>query len=103
MKDQEKRETILLGNLKDLILRYFKGKDVKIFLFGSHARENHSIFSDIDIGVVPGKDSIGSKLTLLREILENSNVPFTVDLVDLSTVSDDFLKSAMKGAEVWKS
>ncbi len=44
----------------------------------------------------------GGKLILLREHIEEMNIPYKVEIVDFSTVSEGFKKMALKEAVVWK-
>lgn len=79
-----KKETIkTIDDLKGFIRTFFKDKDVEVFLFGSRARNQSSTFSDIDIGFISRGD-IKKDLTILRETIEESHLPYKVDLVDLS-------------------
>ena len=71
-------------------------------LFGSRARGDHTPHSDIDIGIIPHKPLDQKKLTLVREWIENQNIPQKVELVDLSLVSEQFKKEALRDAEWWK-
>ena len=40
---------------------------------------------------------------LLRETVENSNIPYKVDVVDLSQTSREFREKALTEGIVWKS
>jgi len=86
---------------RDLIL-LFQGEDLSLLLFGSRARGDHTPNSDIDIGIIPHKPLDPKKLTLVREWIENQNIPQKVELVDLSLVSAQFKKEALRDAEWWK-
>ncbi len=75
-----------LRNLEDLRLylkEYFKTDEVDLFLFGSRARSDNTSFSDIDIAIYKKKD-VGLKISVLRELLEESNLPYKVDIVVLN-------------------
>jgi hypothetical protein len=91
-----------IQNLKKHVLELLKDEEVKIILFGSRARKDNAVFSDVDIGIIPKGALNGKKITLLRELIENLNIPYKVDVVDLSTVSDEFKKEAMAEVEVWR-
>jgi len=65
--------------------------DCQAYLFGSRATNRFSEASDFDIAVWASRN-IDRELSLAREQLENSNIPFTVDLVDLSTTSEEFAR-----------
>jgi predicted nucleotidyltransferase len=92
-----------LKMIKTLILETFKDDDVKIMLFGSRARNDSDPRSDIDIGILPKKRDDRIKLMALKEKFENMNIPYKVDLVDISRVSEIFRKKAIKDGEIWKS
>jgi hypothetical protein len=90
--------------LKDIVEEVFKGEDVMIILFGSRARGDYFETSDMDVGIVPGRGMDKSKITLLRERIENSSIPYKVDIVDLSLASNEFIQEALKeGVIIWKS
>ncbi|WP_025270323.1 nucleotidyltransferase domain-containing protein [Hippea sp. KM1] len=69
--------------LKAFLKEYFETDEVDLFLFGSRARGDDNKFSDVDLGIYKKKD-VDLKISLLREILENSNLPFKVDIVVLN-------------------
>ncbi|MBF0564550.1 MAG: nucleotidyltransferase domain-containing protein [Nitrospirae bacterium] len=95
-------KTEAVETLKKHVLEFFAGDDVKIVLFGSFARSANTRASDIDIGILPGIGFDKIKLTLLRERIENLNIPHKVDLVDLSRVSGEFRSEALKDSLLWK-
>jgi len=72
-----------IDELKAFLGEYFDPDEVDLFLFGSRARGDYSRFSDIDLGIYK-KKKVDLKISLLREILENSNLPFKVDIVVLN-------------------
>lgn len=82
-----------LEELKEFLKDFFQGEDVEIYLFGSRARGENSEFSDIDIAILSRQD-ISDKLVVLRYILEESNLPFKVDIVDLNKAR--YLKEVIK-------
>lgn len=89
--------------LKNMVKDAFKGSDVEIVLFGSRARGDYAKTSDIDIGILPRGKINKKKLILLREKLENSNIPYKVDVVDLTQTSREFRERALKEGILWKS
>ena len=90
-----------LSELKELILHHFHDDDIKIFLFGSRARNENIEYSDVDVGLLPSKKLDASKIVLLREKIENSNIPYKVDIVNVNEVSEDFKKEMLKDAVIW--
>jgi len=76
-------KTKKIEELKKILIDFFKDKGVKIYLFGSRARGDNSIFSDVDIGIISDND-ISKHIVYLRELLEESSIPYKIDIVDLS-------------------
>ncbi len=89
--------------LENMVTDAFKDSEVKIVLFGSRARGDYVNTSDIDIGILPKANINKKKLVLLREKVENSNVPYKVDVVDLSQTSKEFTEKALREGILWKS
>jgi uncharacterized protein len=91
-----------IEKIKHYILEFFKDQEVGVFLFGSRAGGRHHQGSDLDIGVFPNGKYEPFRLILLRNLLENFNNPFKIDLVDFSNVSDSFKIEALKEAIWWR-
>ena len=91
-----------IQDLKSLIFETLKEENVTVILFGSRAREDFSRVSDIDVGILPGKNFDRRKLVFLKERIEDLNIPYTVDVVDLSKVSEVFKEKALREGVVWK-
>lgn len=92
-----------LERLKSVVLDALRGEDVMIILFGSRARGDFDRRSDIDIGIIPKEKYDQKKLILLKEKLEDMNIPYKVDVVDISKVSEIFRDKVLKEGKVWKS
>lgn len=91
-----------IQDLKSLVFETLKEENVVVILFGSRARGDFSRVSDIDIGILPGENFDRRKLVFLKERIENLNIPYTVDVVDLSRVSEIFKEKALREGVVWK-
>jgi predicted nucleotidyltransferase len=92
----EKSEDFLKKLLKENL-----PADSRIFLFGSRAAGGHSRSSDIDIGVI--SENLDKKVIIkLKEIIDESFVPFKVDIVDFSKVDEDFKQKALRRIVQWK-
>jgi len=90
--------------LKGIVKDVFKGENVKVVLFGSRARGDYFETSDMDIGILLEGETNKNKVALLREKIDNSNIPYKVDVVDLSQASSEFTDKALKeGLVIWKS
>ncbi len=87
---------------KKIILRELQNFNCKIFLFGSRATKENHRFSDMDIGIIPGRDFDRRVLYNLKDKLADSIVPFNVDIVNFNQVTHDFKKEAFKYIIWWK-
>lgn len=95
-------ENKYLSQLKKLILSELKGASVKIFLFGSRARGDEAKTSDVDIGFIPGKKFNLKTIVYLKDTIEDSRIPYSIEFVNLNAVSENFRKEVLKDAIIWK-
>ena len=79
------------------------GHEVGIFVFGSRARDDFKEFSDFDVGLYQSKEIAAKSLHKIRELLLESDIPFTVDLVDFATAGEEFKKLATENIQVWNN
>ncbi len=89
-----------LEDIEKILKEIFKDKKVKVYIFGSRARGDHTPRSDLDLGFLSEED-ISYELSLIREILEESNLTFFVDVVDLSRTSEEFRESVLREGKLW--
>jgi predicted nucleotidyltransferase len=80
------RKIKTIEDLKEFLKKYFEKKQVNIYLFGSRARGDNSIYSDIDLAF-ESDENLSDYLAILEEILEESNLPYKVDIVNLKESS----------------
>jgi len=99
LKDNFESKIESIDELKAFLRDYFESDEVDLFLFGSRARGDYNRFSDIDLGIYE-KKNVDLKISLLREILENSNSPFKVDIVVLNN-NDKFKDIVSKENVRW--
>ena len=85
--------------LDNIIRKYLP--ETKIVLFGSRARRTHNPGSDIDIALDNGKHISWAIMGSIKEDIEESNIPFFVDVVDMHEVSDDMLRSIKREGIEW--
>lgn len=92
-----------LDLIREIVIRGLEDEDVKIGLFGSFADGTNTYASDIDIAVIPKGQLINRwKLSTIREKLEETTIPYTIDLVDFSTVSDSVKNTALENILWWR-
>ncbi len=83
--------------LNQIVVSPLKSHDATVWIFGSRARGNHKPFSDVDI-MYERKDSTQFPkgfITHLREEIEESRLPFKVDLVDLNEMAESYKSGAL--------
>jgi predicted nucleotidyltransferase len=85
----------------DIILS--KLPSCKVILFGSRARKTNQPGADIDLALDNGTPIPIQKLGEIAEIIENSNMPLMVDLVDLYTATETLKKEVIREGIVWKA
>ena len=81
--------------VKEIIFRFLDPHVYRAFIFGSRATNDGRKYSDIDIGI-EGKPLSGSTLVKIQSAFEDSDLPFTVDVVDFTSVSDKFREVAKR-------
>ena len=81
--------------IKEIISRFLDFKEYQVFIFGSRVTDKAKKFSDYDIGIWGKKAVQGYILAEIEEALEESDIPYKADIVDLSLVSSDFKKVAL--------
>ncbi|HBS47750.1 TPA: nucleotidyltransferase domain-containing protein [Candidatus Dependentiae bacterium] len=74
----------------------------KIYLFGSQAKGKFKQTSDIDIAL-EDKNKI-EKITIskIKDDLDESNIPFLIDLIDLNEISNEFKNNIKGDLVLWK-
>ena len=85
-----------IEEIKTIIFSYLNPKKDKVFLFGSRAIGDARKFSDIDIGIKTAKKLPSETKLAIEEAFEESNIPYTIDVVDFSQTSDQFRDVALK-------
>lgn len=92
-----------LEKTRQLVLNFLKGTDTRIYLFGSWCRNQQTNSSDIDIAIELKNSSDKNKILQLREFLEESSIPYRVDIVDFNFVSETLRQEILREGILWKS
>lgn len=82
--------------IKKIVYDFVDPNEYEIFIFGSRAMGTAKKFSDFDIGIKGKKPLSFKTLASIKNALEESDLPFTVDVVDFSLTSRNFKKNALK-------
>ncbi len=99
-QDDEQR---YLDLAREIVLSHLQDMDCQVFLYGSRACGTASRCSDIDIGFLCDRPLDERRLAAIRHSLEESIVPYPVDLTDFTAVEDEAFKAqALKEAIRWR-
>lgn len=91
------------SEIEAIVKQTLAGHRYTIYLFESRANGTATTTSDIDLGIL-SKESLSESLSLLREALSESHIPFMVDVVNLAETSSSFREMVLNdGILLWKS
>lgn len=82
--------------IRDTIYKYLPEGEYEAFVYGSRAGGTAQRWSDIDIGIRGDEEVPLRKLILIKHEIEDSKIPYKVDVVDFAHVSDKFKDLALK-------
>jgi predicted nucleotidyltransferase len=85
----------------NILRKHLDMDQTMVFLFGSRSAGKGNSRSDYDIGVFQGQKIPLSKLELIEEELEASDIAVHVDVVDFARVNNKFKEVALKKYEIW--
>ena len=89
--------------IRKMILDYFKNENVMIVFFGSREENKADEGSDVDIGI-KGKAKIDPIIiSKIKTLFEESNIPYHVDIVDLTNADQTFVENILKNGTIWKN
>lgn len=79
----------------DIVNGIFRGP-FKVILFGSRVKGNHQPYSDLDV-CLQGNEKISLEIIAqINALIEQSDLPYRVDVVDYYRVSDAFKELILK-------
>jgi predicted nucleotidyltransferase len=90
-----------IEEVRRIVLGCLRGRDATVVFFGSRASGSAGVASDIDVAVLPRRPLPIGLLSRIREALEESHVPYRVDVVDLSLVDPGFRKRVLETGVIW--
>lgn len=91
-----------LQTAKNIVLQQVANQPIKVYLFGSRAKNTARRNSDIDIALLSNKIDISVIASQLRENFEESSTPYQVDIVDLNSADEAMKQKILKEAISWK-
>ncbi len=72
------------------LLRQHLSPEIKVWVFGSRVGQTAGKSSDLDLALEGGQKIGLQVMANLRYAFEESNLPYKVDLVDMSAIDDSF-------------
>ena len=93
--------TKALEEVRHIVLDALSEKNAQVYLFGSWARGEATRLSDIDVAIDPHVPLPRGTLARLRERLEESYVPYHVDVVDLMRTAPEFRRRVLAEGVLW--
>ncbi|WP_370574643.1 nucleotidyltransferase domain-containing protein [Methanomethylovorans sp.] len=91
-----------LQQIKSILLETFAKENVRIILVDLKKRGYSKNSMEIAIGFLPRSQCDSKKLIDSLERIEGIKFPFTVDLIDLSKVSESIIAHLLEDGEIWK-
>jgi predicted nucleotidyltransferase len=89
-----------LLKIKEIIFSIIDLNEYKVFLFGSRATKKFKRYSDVDVGLL-GNKPIGNAYYKIINKIEESDIPYRVDIVDFALVDEQFKNIALQEIEIW--
>lgn len=91
----------ILTEVKTIIAEQLNKYQVKVYLYGSWARGEEKQSSDIDIAISAIEDLPVGLLSEVRDSLENSTLPYRVELVNLNSADTAFSNKVKEEGIEW--
>ena len=92
-----------LEKIRQNVLSELAEENVAVALFGSAAIGTETSASDVDVAIIPRGTMNRAVLSRVRERVEELTVPYVVDIVDFSMVSESFKNNALSHAIWWRT
>jgi predicted nucleotidyltransferase len=91
-----------LAEARRIVTFLLEGYQADVYLFGSAARGAMTPHSDIDIAVYAKEPLPVSLMAEIREALENSNILYNVDVVDMNAAPPELRTKIQNQGHLWK-
>lgn len=88
--------------IKKLIQNEFGAEtDLKVYIFGSRVKGKQRKYSDIDLAFLSKDKNLNKKISKLNNAIEESRLPYKVDLVNFSELLPEYLPEINKSKKVF--
>jgi predicted nucleotidyltransferase len=90
-----------LAIARDIVLKHVNREHYAVFLFGSRAAGTHGRSADIDVGIEGDAPLAPKIIAAINEELEQSLVPYHIDIVDFYGADTHFKQIAKQRIITW--
>src|SRR5262245_57636498 len=90
-----------LTRVREIACEVLANHDARLYLFGSSMQGKTPRWRDIDVAIDPRQPLPSDLLAKLREVLEESGVPYDVDVIDLSKASPEIRARVEREGLLW--
>lgn len=87
--------------VRDLVANKLTNIPARVYLIGSCARGDHRRSSDIDIAIETLQPVSGTLISDIRQLLEESDIPFFVDVFDFTQLDESYRHQIEKEGVLW--
>ena len=91
-----------IEELRRMVLAALGEHDAAVWLFGSCARGEVFQHSDIDVAILPQDELPAGFFSDLAESIEESSIPYDVDIVDLRSAAPSLIDEVRREGVKWK-
>jgi predicted nucleotidyltransferase len=92
-----------LQQLRQIVLDALGEHAAEVWLFGSCARGDVRQHSDVDIAIMPHEELGVGFFALLAERIDESTIPYDVDLVDLRKAERALVEAVKQEGVRWRN
>ena len=85
-----------LDLIRGIVYRHVDAREHQPVIFGSRANGTAQTYSDVDLGLLGDQPINKQAYIRMVDELEESSLPYKVDVVDFATAEDSFKKIALK-------
>lgn len=78
-------------NVVSQILKTY-ARDYAVWVFGSRVKGNAKKYSDLDLAIMTKQPLSFSKMAIIKEAFDESDLPIRVDVIDWAETSETFRK-----------
>ena len=94
-------DAAVLERVREIVRRALGPRRAEVYLFGSWARGAQRPTSDIDLAIQASEPLSPGILAAVHEALEESTLPYRVDVVDLAETDPAFREGVRRDGILW--